>query len=264
MVLFILCCIKDGYKSTEQFSFYSALTIWSLYLLSIRDSRFEKHPVYRQVVKLPYICENYILGVFLLFAFFFLALQSESTVSQTTQPTSRIPEVNFCDILPCDKVYCCPIHHPKVKSLSYEKNNAKEKRNCRWMKMKYENLLSSPGWIDTTISSIKILETQQSIDKRYCSKNLQCSTTEPLIIFLCKVTFGNYCSYYSSSQNTRKNFQETTQGRQHVWALPVARLYDSAYAFRVAVPGFASCSTDRYFAGMFFTDYYFYFYRQCN
>ncbi|RLW06297.1 hypothetical protein DV515_00004504, partial [Chloebia gouldiae] len=198
-------------------------------------------------------------------------LQSESTVSQTTQPISRIPEVNFCDILPCDKVYCCPIHHPKVKSLSYEKNNAKEKR------------------IDTTISSIQILETQQIIDKRYCSKNLQCSsgnysyvipinkympmdveisleinTTEPLIIFLCKVTFGNYCSHYSSSQNTRKNFQETTQGRQHVWALPVARFYDSAYSFRVAVPGFASCSTDRYFAGMFFTDYYFYFYRQCN
>lgn len=28
--------------------------------------------------------------------------------------------------------------------------------------------------IDTTISSIQILETQQSIDNRYCSKNLQC------------------------------------------------------------------------------------------
>uniref|UniRef100_A0A8B9S2P9 Myelin gene regulatory factor C-terminal domain-containing protein n=1 Tax=Accipiter nisus TaxID=211598 RepID=A0A8B9S2P9_9AVES len=118
--------------------------------------------------------------------------------------------------------------------------------------------------IDTTISSIQILETQQSIDNRYCSKNLQCSTTEPLIIFLCKVTFGNYCSYYSSSQNSRKDFLETTQGRQHIWTLPVAKLYDSAYYFRVAAPGFAGCSTDPYFAGMFFTDYYFYFYRQCN
>lgn len=27
---------------------------------------------------------------------------------------------------------------------------------------------------DTTVSSIQILETQQSIDSRYCSKNLQC------------------------------------------------------------------------------------------
>nr|XP_031359530.1 myelin regulatory factor-like protein [Lonchura striata domestica] len=263
-----------------------ALTIWSLYLLSIRDSRFEKQPVYSNISSSVPVSP----------ATTTTALQSESTVSQTTQPTSRIPEVNFCDILPCDKVYCCPIHHPKVKSLSYEKNNAKEKRNKSDLLPKRDPLKKPGGrpdlgndWIDTTISSIQILETQQSIDKRYCSKNLQCSsgnysyvipinkymptdveisleinTTEPLIIFLCKVTFGNYCSHYSSSQNTRKNFQETTQGRQHIWALPVARLYDSAYSFRVAVPGFASCSTDRYFAGMFFTDYYFYFYRQCN
>lgn len=69
--------------------------------------------------------------VFLRF-FFSLALQRESTVSQTTQPISRIPEVNFCDILPCDKVYCCPIHQPKVKSLSYEKNNAKGKRKLKF------------------------------------------------------------------------------------------------------------------------------------
>uniref|UniRef100_A0A8C9N2Y2 Myelin gene regulatory factor C-terminal domain-containing protein n=1 Tax=Serinus canaria TaxID=9135 RepID=A0A8C9N2Y2_SERCA len=234
-------------------SFYSALTIWSLYLLSIHESRFEKHPVYRQVVKLSLVNSNY-----------------ESTVSQTTQPISRIPEVNFCDILPCDKVYCCPIHQLKVKSLSYEKNNAKEKRNFTMLLsitseiIKKKLLFLIFLGIDTTVSSIQILQTQQSIDNRYCSKNLQCSTTEPLIIFLCKVTFGNYCSHYSSSQKSRKNFQETTQGRQHVWTLPVAKLYDSVYSFRVAVPGFASCSTDRYFAGMFFTDYYFYFYRQCN
>uniref|UniRef100_A0A8C3NQ22 Myelin gene regulatory factor C-terminal domain-containing protein n=1 Tax=Geospiza parvula TaxID=87175 RepID=A0A8C3NQ22_GEOPR len=229
-------------------SFYSALTIWSLYLLSIHDRRFEKHPVYRQVVKLPL---------------------SESTVPQTTQPISRIPEVNFCAILPCDKVYCCPIHQPKVKSLSYEKNNHELFHFTMLLSIISEIIKKKLLFliflgIDTTISSIQILETQQSIDNRYCSKNLQCSTTEPLIIFLCKVTFGNYCPHYSSSQNSRKNFQETTQGRQHVWALPVAKLYDSAYSFRVAVPGFASCSTDRYFAGMFFTDYYFYFYRQCN
>uniref|UniRef100_A0A8B9B954 Myelin regulatory factor like n=1 Tax=Anser brachyrhynchus TaxID=132585 RepID=A0A8B9B954_9AVES len=121
--------------------------------------------------------------------FFSLALQ-ESTISQSTHPISRIPEVNFCDILPCDKVYCCPIHQPKVKYQIYEKTDAEEKR-----KLKCEFLLF---------------------------------------------------------------------GRQHIWTLPVARLYDSAYYFRVAAPGFASCSTDPYFAGMFFTDYYFYFYRQCN
>ncbi|KAK4832586.1 hypothetical protein QYF61_024377, partial [Mycteria americana] len=245
------------------------------------------------------------------------ALQGESTISQSTQPISRILEVNFCDILPCDKVYCCPIHQQKGKYLSYEKTNAKEKRNKSNTLPERDPVKKSNGrpdlgndWIDTTISSIQILETQQSIDNRYCSKNLQCrsgnysyvipvnkytpmdveislelNTTEPLIIFLCKVIFGNYCSHYSSSQNSRKDFLETTQGRQHIWTLPVAKLYDSAYYFRVAAPvslfkwqhskrqiafelredpGFAGCSTDPYFAGMFFTDYYFYFYRQCN
>ncbi|XP_048156560.1 myelin regulatory factor-like protein isoform X2 [Corvus hawaiiensis] len=262
-----------------------ALTIWSLYLLSIHDRRFEKHPVNSNSSSVPVSPSTTTA-----------ALQRESTISQSTQPISRIPEVNFCDILPCDKVYCCPIHQPKVKSLSYEKNNAKEKGKKSDMLPK-RHLVKKPSgrpdlgndWIDATVSSIQILETQQSIDNRYCRKNLHCSsgnfsyvipinkytpmdveisleinTTEPLIIFLCKVTFGNYCSHYSSSQNSRKDFQETTQGRQHVWALPVAKLYDSAYSFRVAVPGFASCLTDPYFAGMFFTDYYFYFYRQCN
>ncbi|XP_027524435.1 myelin regulatory factor-like protein [Corapipo altera] len=261
-----------------------ALTIWSLYLLSIHDRRFEKHPVYSTPSSV------------LLSSTTTTAFQMESTISQSTQPISRIPEVNFCDILPCDKVYCCPIHQPKVRSLSYEKNNAKEKRNKSGILPERDPVKKHNGrpdlgndWIDTTISSIQILETQQSIDNRYCSKNLQCSsgnysfvipvnkytpmdveisleinTTEPLIIFLCKVTFGNYCSYYSSNRNSRKDFLETTQGRHHIWTLPVAKLYDSAYYFRVAVPGFAGCSTDPYFAGTFFTDYYFYFYRQCN
>ncbi|KAJ7405694.1 hypothetical protein WISP_137945 [Willisornis vidua] len=141
--------------------------------------------------------------------------QRESTISQSTQPISRIPEVNFCDILPCDKVYCCPIHQPKVKSLSYEK----EKRNKNDILPEQDPVKKPNGrpdlgndWIDTTVSSIQILETQQSIDNRYCSKDLQCS------------------------QNSRKDFLETTQGRQHIWTLPVAKLYDSAYYFRVAVP----------------------------
>ncbi|XP_075005922.1 myelin regulatory factor-like protein [Calonectris borealis] len=259
-----------------------ALTISTLYLLSVHDRRFEKHQIYSStsssVVPSPSTTTA--------------ALQGESTISQSTQAISRIPEVNFCDILPCDKVYCCPIHQQKVKYLSYEKSNAKEKRNRCILNMG-NNQDKQPDlgndWIDTTISSIQILETQQSIDNHYCSRNLQCrsgnysyvipvnkytpmdveisleiNTTEPLIIFLCKVTFGNYCSHYSSSQSSGKDFLETTQGRQHIWALPVAKLYDSAYYFRVAAPGFAGCSTDPYFAGMFFTDYYFYFYRQCN
>ncbi|XP_074681545.1 myelin regulatory factor-like protein [Strix aluco] len=264
-----------------------ALTISTLYLLSIHDRHFEKHLIYSSTSSSVLLSPPTTMA----------ALQGESTISQSTQPISRIPEVNFCDILPCDKVYCCPIHQAKSsKSLSFKKTNAKEKSNKSDVLPEQDPVKKSNGrpdlgndWIDTTISSIQILETQQSIDNRYCSKNLQCrsgnysyvipvnkytpmdveisleiNTTEPLIVFLCKVTFGNYCSHYSSSQNSRKDFLETTQGRQHIWTLPVAKLYDSAYYFRVAAPGFAGCSTDPYFAGMFFTDYYFYFYRQCN
>uniref|UniRef100_A0A8D0F0Q4 Myelin gene regulatory factor C-terminal domain-containing protein n=1 Tax=Strix occidentalis caurina TaxID=311401 RepID=A0A8D0F0Q4_STROC len=226
--------------------FYSALTISTLYLLSIHDRHFENTSGRTVSFFLP------------------LALQGESTISQSTQPISRIPEVNFCDILPCDKVYCCPIHQAKSSNNVNMKSKQKENQQAICEIIKNKTLFLIFLGIDTTISSIQILETQQSIDNRYCSKNLQCSTTEPLIVFLCKVTFGNYCSHYSSSQNSRKDFLETTQGRQHIWTLPVAKLYDSAYYFRVAAPGFAGCSTDPYFAGMFFTDYYFYFYRQCN
>ncbi|OXB83564.1 UNVERIFIED_CONTAM: hypothetical protein H355_011383 [Colinus virginianus] len=221
-----------------------------------------------------------------------LPLQQESTISQSTQTISGIPEVNFCDLLPCDKVYCCPIHQPIVKYLSYEETNAEEMRNSCDM-LFGGNTDGRPDlgidWVDTTISSIQILETQQLIDSRYCSENPQCrsgnysyiipiskytpinveisleiNTTEPLIVFLCKVTLGNYCSYSPSSRNIGENIQASTQGRQHIWTLPVARLYDSAYYFRVAVPGFVSCSTDPHYGGVFFTDYYFYFYRKCN
>ncbi|XP_068525320.1 myelin regulatory factor-like protein isoform X4 [Anas acuta] len=261
-----------------------ALTISTLYVLSLHDRHFEKHPIYSASTSSVVIFPSTTTA----------ALQ-KTTVSQSTQPISRIPEVNFCNILPCDKVYCCPIYQPNFKYLIYEKTDAEEKRNKsnKLPGRKPDKIADGRpdlgnDWIDTTISSIQILETQQRIDSRYC-KNPQCrsgnysylipvnkytpvdveisleiNTTEPLIVFLCKVTFGNYCSYYSSRQSNGKDFLETTQGRQHIWTLPVARLYDSAYYFRVAAPGFASCSTDPYFAGMFFTDYYFYFYRQCN
>uniref|UniRef100_K7GC06 Myelin gene regulatory factor C-terminal domain-containing protein n=1 Tax=Pelodiscus sinensis TaxID=13735 RepID=K7GC06_PELSI len=90
------------------------------------------------------------------------------------------------------------------------------------------------------------------------------STTEPLIVFECKVTLGNICSHQSRNRNKREAFQETSQGYQHIWILPVTWWYDSAYHFRVAAPDLADCSTDPNYAGIFFTDYYFYFYRHCN
>ncbi|OXB59812.1 hypothetical protein ASZ78_007295 [Callipepla squamata] len=94
-----------------------ALTISTLYVLSTHDRDLEKHLVPRQVVEpvLELVMDS---------------LQ-ESTISQSTQTISGIPEVNFCDLLPCDKVYCCPIHQPIVKYLSYEETNAEEMRKLK-------------------------------------------------------------------------------------------------------------------------------------
>ncbi|XP_021240822.1 myelin regulatory factor-like protein isoform X1 [Numida meleagris] len=205
-----------------------ALTISTLYVLSIHDRHVEKHLV-------PSNTSSSVV----LFPSTTTAALQESTISQSTQAISGIPEVNFCDLLPCDKIYCCPIHQAIVKYRSYEETSAEEMRNkCDVFLGGNTDRRPDLGsdWIDTTISSIQILETQQLIDNRYCSKNLQCrsgnysyiipiskytpinveisleiNTTEPLIIFLCKSTFGNFCSYFSSSRNFRENFQETTQ-----------------------------------------------------
>uniref|UniRef100_A0A8C2YE33 Myelin regulatory factor like n=1 Tax=Coturnix japonica TaxID=93934 RepID=A0A8C2YE33_COTJA len=182
-------------------------------LSSLKSTVSERSTVRYLSLVCPLTSDNYVV--------FSLALQ-ETTVSQSTQTISRIPEVNFCDLLPCDKVYCCPIHQAVVKYQSYEKMKSEKirKLKCEFLfwetkqnKKKIFICFVSSG-IDTTIRSIQILETQQLIDNRYCSKNPQ--------------------------------------------------LYDSAYYFRVAAPGFVSCSTDPYYAGVFFTDYYFYFYRKCN
>ncbi|XP_010215563.1 PREDICTED: myelin regulatory factor-like protein [Tinamus guttatus] len=240
-----------------------ALTISTLYLLSIHQRLLEKQPNSSSTSSPVALFPSTTIA----------ALQEKSTTSQSTQPdgVTEIPSVNFCDLLPCDNIYCCPIHRFESESLSYEQTNMVEQG------------------IDTTVSSIQILETQQIIDSRYCSKKLQCrfgnysyvipidkhtptnveisleiNTTEALIVYMCKFTFGNYCPYHILSKSSGSIFQETTQGYQHIWSLPVTRLYDSGYYFRVAAPDLADCSTDRHYAGVFFTDYYFYFYRRCE
>nr|XP_008114822.1 PREDICTED: myelin regulatory factor-like protein [Anolis carolinensis] len=213
------------------------------------------------------------------------------TMPPSPRPTNIIPEVNFCDILPCHRTYCCPMHQGERSELSYLTMNAREERN-KGKELSEQNWIEKPDlgndWTDTTISSMQILESQQKIDRRYCRRNLQCgsgnysyiiplnkhtplkvkisleiNTTEPLIIFQCKITFGKHCFYHLPSHKKSEPFQETTQGLQHLWVLPVASLYESAYHFRVAVPDLADCSTDPNYAGIFFTDYYFYFYRNC-
>nr|XP_014342700.1 PREDICTED: myelin regulatory factor-like protein [Latimeria chalumnae] len=200
-----------------------------------------------------------------------LAANSTSTLVTTTEAFTGPPEVNFCHILPCDKIYCCPQQLPSTGTFA-----------SKQMQRKYAR-------VNTTVGSMKILENDQTLDNHYCSKGLQCgsgnysyvipvskymplnlritlemNTTEALIVYLCKAAPGKACFPAISGRHKRDTSQEMTQGFQHQWTLPVASMYESTYHFRVVVPDLASCETDPYYSGIFFTDYYFYFYRHCD
>ncbi|XP_067553435.1 myelin regulatory factor-like protein [Pseudorca crassidens] len=226
-----------------------------------------------------------------------------NTSLATTQPPFQVPEITFCEILPCQETYCCPNWGTRRVLSSPVQRQPKEKEPHQrpWAGDRSTSFLAGQAltnldwgsdWIDTTISSIQIMEIQQIIDRRYCSRSLQCgsgnynyhipvnkytptnvkfsleiNTTEPLIVFQCKFTLGSMCFHSKREakgmQSHQEVSQEMTQGYQHIWSLPAAPFFDSAYHFRVAAPDLADCSTDPYFAGIFFTDYFFYFYRHC-
>ncbi|EHH20962.1 hypothetical protein EGK_03923, partial [Macaca mulatta] len=270
-----------------------ALTIVALYILSLKDQD-------RRVPNLPPSNITSSQEPALLST----ASSSAPNTSLATTPASlQVPEITFCEILPCQETYCCPIWGMKevFSSPVQRQSEDKEFHQRQWSEDKSKsflarNALSGPDWrsdwIDTTISSIQIMEIQQIIDHQYCSRSLQCgsgnynynipvnkhtptnvkfsleiNTTEPLIVFQCKFTLGNICFHSKREtkgmESHREISQEMTQGYQHIWSLPVALFSDSMFHFRVAAPDLADCSTDPYFAGIFFTDYFFYFYRRC-
>ncbi|XP_041610226.1 myelin regulatory factor-like protein isoform X2 [Vulpes lagopus] len=175
----------------------------------------------------------------------------------TTQASLQVPEITFCEVLPCRETYCCPIWGKRRVPSSRVRRRSREEDAHRgpWAE------------IDTTISSIQIVEIQQVIDHRYCGGGLQCSpgnysynipvnkhtptnvkfsleinTTEPLIVFQCKFTLGNLCFHGQRGARGTQSLQEVSQEMTQ---------------------DLADCSTDPYFAGIFFTDYFFYFYRHC-
>ncbi|KAM5287883.1 myelin regulatory factor-like protein [Ctenodactylus gundi] len=274
---------------------FCALTIVSLYILSLKDQD-------RHATNLPPSSVTSSLEP----APPPTASPSEPhTFLATTQTSYQVPEITFCEILPCQETYCCPIwgmgraSPSPVRRQSQQEKETHQRRRAEDKSKSFlaRDTLISPDWesdwIDTSISSIQIMEIQHVIDRRYCSTKLQCgpghydynipvnkntptnvkfsleiNTTEPLIVFQCKFTLGNIC-FHSKREDKRTQShgvvsQEMTQGYQHIWNLPVAPFSDSAYHFRVAAPDLADCSTDPYFAGIFFTDYFFYFYRHCT
>ncbi|XP_008064822.1 myelin regulatory factor-like protein [Carlito syrichta] len=274
---------------------FCALTIVSLYILSLKD----------QDRRAPNLPPSNITSSQEPFLPPTASSSVPNTSLMTTQISLQVPEITFCEILPCQETYCCPIWGMKkvFSSPVQRQSEKKEFHQRQWSEYKSKSFLGRDAdaftssdwgsdWIDTTISSIQIMEIQQIIDHQYCSRSLRCgpgnynynipvnkhtptnvkfsleiNTTEPLIVFQCKFSLGNICFHSKREakgiQSHRQVSQEMTQGYQHIWSLPVAPFSDSAYHFRVAAPDLADCSTDPYFAGIFFTDYFFYFYRRC-
>ncbi|XP_060234076.1 myelin regulatory factor-like protein isoform X3 [Meriones unguiculatus] len=251
---------------------FCALTIVALYILSLKDQD-------RRTPNLP--LSNMTSGPEPALPSTAPTSGPHTTLAMTTETFPQVPEITFCEILPCQESHCCPLWGPRILLSSPTQRQLEAEREIRHRPW---------AGIDTTITSIQIMEIQQVIDRRYCSRMLHCgpgnynynipvnkntptnvkfsleiNTTEPLIIFQCKYSLGNICfhSQRERTQNHREDAQ-MTQGYQHIWSLPVAPFSDSAYHFRVAAPDLADCSTDPFFAGIFFTDYFFYFYRRCN
>ncbi|XP_021029162.1 myelin regulatory factor-like protein [Mus caroli] len=271
---------------------FCALTIVALYILSLKD----------QDRRSPYLPLSNMTSSPVPALSSTAPTSAPHTTPETTQTSLQVPEITFCEILPCQETYCCPVWGPRILFSSPAQRQLEAEREIRqrqWAEDKSKPFLTSSAlispdwesdWIDTTIASIQIVEIQQMIDRRYCSRMLHCgpghynynipvnkntptnvkfsleiNTTEPLIVFQCKYTLGNIC-FHSQRGRTQSHGEDAqmTQGYQHIWRLPVARFSDSAYHFRVAAPDLADCSTDPFFAGIFFTDYFFYFYRRCN
>ncbi|XP_058529747.1 myelin regulatory factor-like protein [Ochotona princeps] len=271
---------------------FCALTIVCLYILSLKDQ--DRHGTDLPTSNITSSREPALPST--------TSPEAPHTALTTTQTYLPVPEITFCEILPCQETNCCPIWSVRRVSPSPLQSQTTETENHRSQQaedtsksfLQRDVLTRSrwgSDWIDTTISSIQIMEIQQIIDHRYCSGSLQCrpgnynydipvnkktptnvkfsleiNTTEPLIIYQCKFALGNICFRSKMETTVIQSYevsQEMTQGYQHIWSLPVAPFSDSAYHFRVAAPDLADCSTDPYFAGIFFTDYFFYFYRHC-
>ncbi|XP_037704005.1 myelin regulatory factor-like protein isoform X2 [Choloepus didactylus] len=273
---------------------FCALTIVSLYILSLKDQ--DRHA--------PSLPSSNITASQEPDPTPTASPSATDTSLATTQSSLQVPEITFCEILPCQETYCCPMWGiTRIISTRVQRQSEEEEKEIhqrQWAEgiskaLPARDALTSPDWgsdwIDTTISSIQIMEIQQKIDRRYCSRNqcgtgnynynipvnkytpnnvkfsLEINTTEPLIVFQCEFTLGNICFHSkreAEGTQSQEVSQEMTQGYQHIWSLPVAIFSESAYHFRVAAPGLADCSTDPYFAGIFFTDYSFYFYRRCT
>ncbi|KAF1372117.1 hypothetical protein PFLUV_G00261590 [Perca fluviatilis] len=220
-----------------------------------------------------------------------------STVPASSPPGRWPPDVDFCELLYCERVYCCPppaggstgFNITATASAGEEMsdlagNNQGERRKENF----YDKLKNASDWTNTTIHSIMIKENQQVIDSKYCLRDecgpgkyiyrvpvsqfvpvnmrvtLLMNSTELLVVHLCSFDESEDCSVLMDMNTvTWSKYPSNTQG-EHEWPLHVARLHHSSYHFRSTVAGQADCSTDQNYEGALFTDYHLYFYRRCT
>ncbi|XP_068163357.1 myelin regulatory factor-like protein [Antennarius striatus] len=211
-----------------------------------------------------------------------------STAIPSTSPAGPWPpDVNFCDLLYCDEVHCCP---PPAEGSSASRTQpgggAESSMSGRRGKL-YRSLKQAGDWTNTTLESFTIKENQQVIDSKYCLRHecgpgrftyrvpisqfvplkmritLIMNSTELLVVHLCDFDESLACSAPLDIDSAPGSpYPSNTQG-EHEWPLHVSRLYHSWYHFRSAAAGQADCSTDHHYAGALFTDYHFHFYRRC-
>uniref|UniRef100_UPI003AB04A12 myelin regulatory factor-like protein n=1 Tax=Centroberyx gerrardi TaxID=166262 RepID=UPI003AB04A12 len=210
-----------------------------------------------------------------------------STVPPSASPSP--PAVDFCELLYCDTVFCCPSPAGGDRNLSSTAGGNQDPGLADKGKEKlFDRLKNARDWTNTTIQSFLIKENQQVIDSRYCERDncgpgrfsytvpisrfvpvnmrvtLLMNSTELLVVHLCSFDESATCSALLDIDSVSgSRYPSNTQG-EHEWALHVARLYHSSYHFRSTVAGQADCSTDHNYAGALFTDYHFHFYRRCT
>uniref|UniRef100_A0A3Q1EMV4 Myelin regulatory factor like n=1 Tax=Acanthochromis polyacanthus TaxID=80966 RepID=A0A3Q1EMV4_9TELE len=186
---------------------------------------------------------------------------SSVPVPPTSLPGLWPPDVDFCDLLYCDQVYCCPAPAGGSNSSMASPTESTNQDDLDGaLKCVLISFFVSPSGTNTTIQSFRIKENQQLIDGRYCLRD-QCGSGR----FVFRVPISQFVP-----DNMRvtliMNFNVvvfvSVQG-EHEWPLHVAHLYHSSYHFRSAVAGQADCTTDHHYMGALFTDYHFYFYRRC-
>ncbi|KAM4570047.1 myelin regulatory factor-like protein [Odontesthes bonariensis] len=253
---------------------FCIICVTTLHLLNVNEKDFDLFPGHsnNSVAPVPTIPQT-------------------STVSVTSRPHGPWPpDVDFCDLLYCDQVYCCPSPAEgstdynimaSVSPAEFEMTAKRKERLGRYLK-------SARDWKNTTVHTFMIKENQQVIDSRYCMRDecgperyifrvpisqfvpvnmrvtLLMNSTELLVVHLCGLDESTSCtSLLDVNEVSGSRYPSNTQG-EHEWPLHVARLFHSSYHFRSAVAGQADCSTDRHYAGALFTDYHFYFYRRCT